>query len=222
SGNLKAEQVELRGEQIGYPITADYKLNDDLKSDQIRIERAQLKLGSTPLSISGTVDARNTPAQIDLKIQASDVSLTEAARLAQTAGVAFSKDTTVAGRASVDLSAKGSADKPVLNGQLSARDLVISGKDLPQPVQVGQVTLNLTPQAVQSNEFNIATGGTSLKMHFTLTNYATPSPNIDAALSTGNASLAELLHIAHAWGVSAVEGMSGSGMLDLDVHAAGP
>jgi AsmA protein len=222
SGNLKAEQVSLHGEQIGYPISADYKLSDDLNSDQIKVERAALKLGSTPLNISGSVNAKNTPAQVDLKIQASDVSLTEAARLAQTAGVAFGKGTNVAGRVNADISAKGAADKPVLNGQLNARDVVISGKDLPQPVRVGQLTLNLTPQAVQSNDFDIATGGTSLKMHFTLTNYATPVPAIDAAISTGNASLAEVLNIAHAWGVSATEGVTGSGMLDLNVHAAGP
>ena len=45
---------------------------------------------------------------------------------------------------------------------------------------------------------------------------------MDATLKTANASIPELLSIARAYGVSAVEGMDGTGTISLDLHATGP
>src|SRR5205807_1109308 len=115
----------------------------------------------------------------------------------------------VAGRVTADITAKGASDKPALNGQLSARDVVVSGKDLPQPVRVSAISLNLTPQAIQSNDFAVSTGATNVNMRFGLSNYATVAPAVDATLKAANANLAELLNMAHAYGVSAVDGVSG-------------
>ena len=52
--------------------------------------------------------------------------------------------------------------------------------------------------------------------------YTSPSPTVDATFKTVNGKVDELLNIAKAYGVSAVEGMSGSGAITLDVHATGP
>src|SRR5271169_6708683 len=52
--------------------------------------------------------------------------------------------------------------------------------------------------------------------------YTSPSPTVDATLKTVNAKVDELLNIAKAYGVSAVEGTSGSGAITLDLHATGP
>src|SRR5205807_7019473 len=51
--------------------------------------------------------------------------------------------------------------------------------------------------------------------------YTSPNSIVDAALRAPNARISELLNIAKAYGVSAVEGMSGDGSLSLDVHAQG-
>src|SRR5271169_4295856 len=52
--------------------------------------------------------------------------------------------------------------------------------------------------------------------------YTSPSPTVDATLKTVNGKVDELLNIAKAYGVTAVEGMSGSGAITLDLHATGP
>ena len=52
--------------------------------------------------------------------------------------------------------------------------------------------------------------------------YTSPSPTVDATLKTVNGKVDELLNIAKAYGVDAVEGMSGSGAITLDLHATGP
>ena len=221
-GSLTLDNPRLRGVEVGYPITAQFNITDDLTNDLLEVSKGTLKLGSTPLSVTGSVNMRPTPSLIDLRVSASNVSIEEAARLAAAAGVAFSPGMTIKGRLNADLRAQGAADRPAMNGKLSAQNLDISGKDLPQPVRVGAIELTLTPQSVASNNFSAATGGTRVDAQFTLTAYTTPNPNLDLSLRTDRANLGELLNIAKAYGVSALSGMSGSGTLTLDLHATGP
>ncbi|HWR36182.1 MAG TPA: AsmA family protein [Clostridia bacterium] len=222
SGSLKLENPRIRGVDVGYPITADYDVSDDLTNDVIQITRATLRLGNTPLSIAGSVNTRNTPALMDMRVQASDVSIAEAARLAGAFGVGFSPAMQVAGRMNANLHAQGSTSSPSMNGTLAWRELVVTGKDLPQPVKVNAIELALAPDAIRSNDFTASTGGTSVNGRFTLGQYTTKAPTIDAVLRTANANIAELINMARAYGVPAVDGMNGSGSLTLDVHATGP
>jgi uncharacterized protein involved in outer membrane biogenesis len=222
AGSLKLENPVVRGVNIGYPITADYNINDDLTKDFLQIAKATLKLGSTPLDITGTMNMAPTPAQLDVQVKAGNVSLAEAARLASAFGVAFNPNMQVAGKLSADIHAKGEASSPALNGSLSARDLNISGKGVPQPVRVPSIDLALTPDAIRSNDFTASTGGTALTMRFNLAQYTGKSPIVDATVRTQNANVGEVLNIAQAYGISAADGISGSGTLSLDLHATGP
>src|SRR5215467_6958117 len=222
SGNIRLENPHIRNVNVGYPITMDYDVADDLTSDVIQIHRGNIKLGSTPVTITGTLNTKPTPSQIDLKLTAADASIGEAARLASAFGVAFGQGMEVNGRVNAYIEAKGALDKPVMNGQLSARDLDISGKDLPQPVKVNAIQLALTPDTIRSNDFTASTGSTNVTVNFALSQYAAPNSTINASLRAANAKVGELLNIAKAYGVSAVEGMSGDGLLSLDVRAQGP
>src|SRR3954453_14611675 len=195
---------------------------NDLNNDVVQINKGTLRLGPTPLAITGTMNMATTPGQIDVKLQASNASIAEAARLASAFGVAFNPNMQVAGKLNANISAKGSTSSPALNGSLSGRDLTMSGKDVPQPIKVPSIDLALTPDTIRSNEFTASTGGTSMAMHFTLGQYTSKSPNVDATIRTQNANVGEVLNIAKAYGVTAADGMSGSGTLSLDVHAVGP
>ena len=222
SGSLRLEQPRVRGVDIGYPISADYSLSDDLNKDLIRIDKGNLKLGSTPVSINGMLNMQPTPALLDMKLNAANVSIEEVARLASAFGVAFNPNMKIAGRISADLRAQGSAKQPALNGKLSAGNLAISGKDVPQPVQVQNIDLVMTPQEIRSNQFAAKTGSTMVTAQFALAQYTTPNSRVDANIRTANARLGEVLNIARAYGISAVEGVTGDGNLSLDVHAVGP
>lgn len=222
SGTVKLNDPKIRKVKVGYPISLDYDVADDLKNDVIQIHRGNLKLGSTPLTIAGTLNTRPTPAQIDVKLTADNASIAEAARLASAFGVAFGQGMDVNGKISANIQAKGAADKPAMNGQLSARDVSISGKNLPQPVKVDDVELSLTPDTVRSNDFTASSGSTSVNVNFALSQYTGNNSAINASLRAANAKVEELLNMAKAYGVSAVEGMSGTGLLTLDVHAQGP
>jgi uncharacterized protein involved in outer membrane biogenesis len=221
NGTIKVENARIHNVNVGYPIALDYDVADDLTNDVIQIHKGDLKLGATPISLAGTVNTKPNPSQIDLKLTASNASIAEMARLASAFGVVFGKDVDVKGQVNADIQARGAMDKPALNGQLSARNLDISGKEIPQPVKVNDITLALTPEIVRSNEFAATTGSTTVNVSFALSQYSAPNNSISATLRAPNARIGELINIAKAAGVSAVDGISGDGTLSLDVKAQG-
>jgi uncharacterized protein involved in outer membrane biogenesis len=222
NGTIRLDDPVIRDVKVGYPITLDYNIADDLGTDVIQIDKGELKLGATPVTVLGTVDTRPNPAQINLKVTASNASISEAARLASAFGVAFSKSVDVNGQVDMNVQARGSAKQPQTTGQISARNLVISGKQLPQPVKVDAVQLALTPDTVHSNNFTATSGSTTVTGNVAIANYTAPNSTLTAALRIPGARISELLNIAKAAGVSAADNISGDGGLTLDVHAQGP
>ena len=228
NGSLRSEGVielkdgVVRNVKIGYPIALDYRFTDQLANDDVHIDRARLLLGPTPLSISGDIHGGAKPPTLDVHVNTQDASIAEVARLASAFGVAFNPSMTVNGKLTADLRAQGPLSQPALNGTVSGKDIHVSGGDLKQPVDVSGIELALTPRDIRSNAFTAKSGGTQVAVQFALINYTGPSPLVDATLKTANASIPELLSIARAYGVSAVEGMDGTGALSIDVHATGP
>jgi len=221
-GSLKINDAVVHNVQVGYPITADFDFTDDLAADVIQIKQGELKLGSTPLNISGSLNTHNTPSIADLNISAKDASIEDAARLAAAFGVVFSPNAKIAGKLTANVHAQGPTNNLALNGTVNGRSLEITGKDIPEAVKVPSLDLTMTPQEIRSSPFTATSGATTLAGQMTIAQYTSPSPTIDATLKTVNGKVDELLNIAKAYGVSAVEGMSGSGAITLDLHATGP
>src|SRR5262249_17330955 len=155
-------------------------------------------------------------------MQASNASIAGVARLASAFDAAFNPRTNVSGNFNLDVHAQGPVDKPALSGQAAARDIRISGGDLREPVQVDAIYFSLSPQGIQSNEFTAKTGRTSAAAQFTIAEYQSSAPKLDAKINTNNAELQELLRIADAYGLSAVEGVNGSGAITLNLTVSGP
>jgi hypothetical protein len=172
--------------------------------------------------VNGRIDAQSKPALIDLNIEAANASMAEAARLAAAFGIAFTGDTKVTGNMDLKVRAQGAAGRPQLSGTVATRNVNISGGDLARPVHAGEMNLLLSPDAIRSNDFTATTGKTSVNAQFTLTNYTSGSPQVNARIHTGSAQVDELLNIARAYGVTAVEGVKGTGTAQLDVSVAGP
>ena len=225
TGNFDIRNPKIRGVDVGYPISIDYQVNGDLNQYKADIQKANLKLGQTPISAHGSINAPNgqaDKAQVDMTVQASNASIAEAARLAAAFGKAFNAKTTINGNLNLNVHAQGLLTQPVLNGDIEARNLNISGGDIREPVQVDQVKLSLTPAAIQSNEFTVKTGHTAASAQFTLTGYSSEAPKIDAKFNTANADVHELLSMAQAYGVSGAEGANGSGTITINATVSGP
>jgi len=222
NGQMNLDKPKLHGIDVGYPINLDYDVNDDLVNDLLRINKGAIKLGPTPLSVTGTMNSKPTPAQIDMELKASNVSIAEIARLAAAAGVAFAPGTTVTGQINADIKAQGSTDKPALNGTLAGSNLQVSGKEIAKPVQVKAINIALTPTEVQSDNFNVTSGGTTAAVQFSMKGYSSTSPLVNATVKAPQAALPDLLSMAKAYGVTSLDKVSGSGTLALDMSAEGP
>ncbi|MBZ5698370.1 MAG: AsmA family protein [Acidobacteriia bacterium] len=222
SGQMNLQNAKVRGLDLGYPISAQYDITDDLPADMITIRKTTIKLGTMPILVSGTVNTKPSPAQVDLGIKAANVSIAEAGKLAAASGIAFAPGTTIIGNMNADIQARGAADKPALNGTVSGRDVQISGKSIPQPVYMKSINLAFTPTEIHSDNFNVTSGGTTVAAQFSLRQYLSKSPLVDATLRAPNAALPEVLSMAKAYGVTGLNKISGAGTLSMNLHAAGP
>jgi hypothetical protein len=124
------------------------------------------------------------------------------------------------GRLTADIGAKGPANRPTFDGRISVRYLSVTGKQLAMPVEVKSLDLTLSPSEIRSNQFYVAAGKSTLASQFTLSRYATRSATIDATVRDPHAALNELLDIARAYGVSSLQGVSGSGNVAIGLRAA--
>ena len=221
-GETNIQSVKVHGMELGYPVTAQYDLTDDLSGETTTIRNFTLKLGPTPLEIDGTISGKATPPHVNLKLRASNVSVAEAAKFAAASGMAFSQGTTVTGTVNANVQAIGPIDKPALNGTVTASNIQMSGREIAQPVQIQAMHLDLNPSEVRSNPFNVVSGGTTVETQFTLHNYMSPSPVVDATVRAPNAQLPAILAMAKAYGVTSLDKVSGEGTLKLDMHATGP
>jgi uncharacterized protein involved in outer membrane biogenesis len=221
-GHTDIANAKIHGVEIGYPIAADYDVSDDLHADLLAINKGNIKLGSTPLSVTGTVNTKPTPADLNLALRANNVSIAEMARLASAFGVAFAPGTDVTGQVNANVQARGPASKPALNGTLSASNVQASGKDIAQPVSIPQANFALSPAEIHSNPFNVVSGNTTVVTTVAVKNYTSNSPFVNATLKAPNAALANILAMAKAYGVKGVEKINGAGTMNLDAHIAAP
>jgi uncharacterized protein involved in outer membrane biogenesis len=221
SGQMNLDKPKLHGIDVGYPINADYSVSEDVPNDLLRIDKGAIKLGQTPLFVTGTVNHKPTPAQLDLNLKASDVTIAEIARLAAAAGIAFAPGTTVTGQINADIKAQGNADKPALNGTLTGSNIQMSGKEIAKPVEIKALNIALTPTEIHSDNFNVTSGGTTAAVQFSVKQYTSNSPQVDATLRAPQAALPDLLAMAKAYGVTSLDKVTGQGTLSVDMRAAG-
>src|SRR5579883_676387 len=222
TGKLKFDKSTVRNVQLGFPIDADYKIDYDPGRSILNVQSVALRIGSTPFSGSGELDASRTPYQVSIRVNTQNAPLVQLARLASAFGVAFNPKYTVNGNLTANLMAKGEAAKPSLTGTLNLANLEVSGNELKQPVRVPQLGLALSPDEIRSQPFQAESGGTHVTGQFTVAKYTSPDPMIDGSLKTDGASVAELLSMAKAYGIGAVDGMNGSGNVSVDFHIQGP
>jgi AsmA protein len=222
TGSLTLENARVRGVDLGYPVTMDYDVLNDTAASLIHVNKLNLKLGDTPISLAGTINTKPTPVELNLQATASGVSIAEVARLASAMGIAFAPGTTVTGTLSSKLQIQGTSEAPLLNGTVDARELKATGKQVPVPVSIPAMQIALSPSEIQSNNFNVIAGKTAMATKFGLRNYSSKSPLMDVALRAPNAALPEVLSMAKAFGVTGLDKISGQGNLNLDLRASGP
>ena len=222
TGKLRFDKTTVRNVQLGFPIDADYKIDYDPNRSLLNAQALALRIGTTPISASGQLDASHAPYQVNIRVNTQNAPVAQLAKLAAAFGFAFNPKYTVNGNLTATLDARGETTKPNLNGALTLTSLEVSGAELKQPVRVAQLALALTPDEIRSQPFQAESGGTRVNGQFTVAKYTSSDPLIDGSLKTNGANVAELLSIGKVYGVTAVEGLNGTGNVSLDFRAQGP
>jgi uncharacterized protein involved in outer membrane biogenesis len=207
----------------GVPVKLEGQVHYDEPHSAIHLIETKLKLAGSSLNIAGGVDLKPaTPALQNVHLWASDFAAEDAIKTANALGIELAPGMKIAGKVSTDVTANGPASLPQMNGKVSVKSLEASGNGLAEPVKISSLEIALTPEQARSNDFQVTSGNTTLNTRFTLNQYASASPAIDAVINTPGAALNNLLGIARAYGVKGLEGLSGDGTLALDMRAAGP
>ena len=220
-GTLRLNGARVHGQDIGYPVSAQFALEHDANTGLLTIKPSVVRLDDTPVRFDGTVNITLDTPVLDVHVKTSDASFAETARLASAFGIAFGAGTNVQGRFTADMRLRGPARRPAFDGQAQLRDITISGRNLPHPVRTPAVDLAMTPREIRSKEFTASSNGTAVAVRFVLTDYTAARPVVDATIRT-DADMADALNVARAWGLDAVAGLSGTGRVTLDVRVSGP
>jgi uncharacterized protein involved in outer membrane biogenesis len=208
-------------------LPQNVKLNTSLDAayDQaaglLQLARLEAKLGGLTLSGSGAVHTASTPARLDLKINTANSSITELAKVAATFGTAFTPDMNVRGTLDAELAVQGSTSEPALNGRIGLKQVVVNRKGWQQPVRIPAMQIRLKPDAVRTEPFSVESGKTRIYASAVISKYNTPEATLLATLSASGANLGELLNVAMAYGVNALDGAAANGTVSIDMRLTG-
>jgi len=217
-GSLDLANLRVSGQSLGAPLRLDYQL--ETGEAGTRIQSLGVKIGSLAANVSGTAGPGGGP--LDLRAKIGRASITEIARLASLFNAGFGRDVSVKGQLAADVAITGKPERPAVAGTVDGSDLVITNAAWKAPVRMPGIRFQLSPESIRAGGFGIQAGSTNLGGAFVLSEYTGTDPRLTASVSAREASLAELLQMAKAFGVNSASDIEGTGVVTLDVRANGP
>jgi len=193
----------------GKLISADGRITNT--SDKTTIEKMSLTLAS----LKGTIEGDVSRGSMNLRLEIPKSPIADVAPLFLPTGVNVKGDIVAA------ITAKGTPQKPSLNGRIDIAGFEVSGGGIKQTVRTSKLGLALTPDRITLEPAAISSGATQLQAFGVITNYAT-NPQLEATLITPGAEISELLAIAKAYGMSSGDPIDATGQAKLQVRAHGP
>jgi AsmA protein len=190
SGTIKLDNPQIRNVKVGYPISLDYDVADDLKNDVIQINRGNLKLGSTPLTIAGTLNTRPTPAQIDMKVTAPNAPIGEIVRLASAFG---GQEISGSGTISLNVKAQGPTSNLNLDGNGKIQNASLKMPSATKPVDIHNTDITFSQNAANLQNISVTVGQTNANGSVTLKNFSAPA--VQFTLNADKVNVPELQQI---------------------------
>lgn len=130
-GNLTLADAEVHGKKLGYPITAQYNLALDQKSDQLQIHSATIRAGGAAVSLAGEVNSGVKPANLNVRLNTNNASIPDLMNVISLLGGSGSASDQIKGSLSANLIVRGPETAPNVQGEvtaptLQAQDLVLN------------------------------------------------------------------------------------------------
>ena len=211
-GQLALEEARYRGAPLtAPPLKADFGLSFNSGTAQTHIESLKLRLGAAGITVTGGYPK--------LHVKSERIPFGDLTRVATAFDIKIPTGVSAKGQVAIDLTTDGVSAA----GTIRATNLELSGASLRQPVRTPDLTLEITPDLIRSRDFVAETADARLQADFELRDYAGKSPTVDAVIRSDSASIPDLLRLARAYGVSAVDSLGEArGTASLDLRVTGP
>ena len=225
TGQLRAEQWRFVAdvEPARTPLEVEFKFTAKSVKDtssttniSVQIEQGDLTLGKTAVSITGQINQLSAQPTYDLQLKGDRIALDSLLESAYAMGFGPPPGSQASGAATLNLRANGTPQNVALQGHAEVRDLKFQSAQLPQAMQVSELKLNCTPQAISAAPFRSTLSQTTVDFKgLTISNYGQldQAPRAHLEISTSNAQVGDLLRIAEAFG--ARPNATGSGTASL-------
>jgi uncharacterized protein involved in outer membrane biogenesis len=195
SGTIDIADARINAVNIGYPIKADYDVAGNLATDQIHINKAKIDLGPTPVSVSGDVNSRPTPSEVNLNIQTTNASIAELAKLA--GAMSSMGDVNGSGTISLNVHAQGPLDQRLTySGNGAVQNASITTPQLTRPLQIHTANISFSQNTAQVSNLQLSLGSSNASGSATIRNLL--DPRIQFALNADKLNLTELQQITSA------------------------
>ena len=191
SGSLKLTSAVIRGVPFSSAISADFDLSDDLSHDRIQIRKCALKLGSTPIVISGTVDKS---AGVDLSLEVAKGKVDDLLDVAKVYGVP--EDVGGSGEVAFDLHVSGPVkpeDQLAVIGSGKLRKALLRTPSLSKPVSIQNADMQFSQGSVKLTNLTASLGSTNARGRVSISNFR--MPRLTFALSADKINVSELEQI---------------------------
>ena len=183
-GNLKLQNVMLKGSKLDYPISADYDLTADRVQNTIQVRSGKIQLGSTSLNISGSLDGHAKPSNVNVQLSTKNSSVSELAKLAGASGT---------GQLSANVHVQGPIEKPSdlnISGDANLANVSLTTPDLTKPLTVRSANIQFSQNSAAITGLVAALGKTNLQGNISAKNFA--APDVQFNLSSDNVDGDEL------------------------------
>jgi AsmA protein len=192
-GSLKFENTTIHGVKIEYPITADYNAVSDGKQNITNIQSAELKLGSTPISLSGQINSGQTPASINMQVSTQNAPLADLGRLASAFGAFDPQYRVSAGTLTLNVHVQGPPSQPsslIYSGSGQIANATATAPSFAKPLVIANANLQFAQNSASVNNLALSLASTSVKGNLSVSQFA--APQIQFALTADQINTAEL------------------------------
>ncbi len=215
-GKVHLEKLRIKKSKLAFPVDLQIDAQHQVDQKRTQLNALEITVGGAKLAASGVLRDQ----EANLKLSTAKTPIDELLKLAAAFGAGADSSMQAKGLLTADVAASGPFSNLSLSGNVEATGLEVRNASWKEPVRVADLKLALSPKEIRSTPFQIQAGKTKLTGNFAVMNYVSEAATVDAAIKADDASVAELLSVGQAFGLAA-PGVTGTGLVDLDVRVEG-
>ena len=175
-GRVDLNTASAHGKALGFPLTVDYDLADDLAAELLKANSVKFTAGKVGIAAKGELDGKTS--MVKAAVNMDNASLKEVLGIAQLLGMA--EGVLGSGTLSLDLGVNGSTKGDLAySGTGSLRDAEIQTAAISKPVRVQTAALKFDRNTAAITQLVASLAGTTAKGTASLTNFAAPALAFD-------------------------------------------